>query len=79
MPEKKKQFVIDEELVKDISNTLQAFIDYIDEDCARSGCMCDLRGEVCSQHISDVLHNFDSSLCLIEFPQKEAPREQTRP
>jgi phosphosulfolactate synthase (CoM biosynthesis protein A) len=69
--EKKKKFVIDEELVKDISNTLQAFIDHIDADCARSGCMCDLRGEVCSQYISDVLHNFDSCLCLIEFPQKE--------
>jgi hypothetical protein len=71
MLEKKKKFVIDEELVKEVSNALQAFIDRIDVDCTRSGCMCDLRGEVCSQRIRNVLHNFDSSLCLLESPQKE--------
>ena len=68
----KKKFVIKEDLVKEVSNTLQAFINHINEDCARSGCMCDLRGEFCSQHISDVLYNFESSLHVIKEQYGEA-------
>ena len=67
----KKQFLINEDIVKEVSKALQAFIDHIDEDCYRSGCMCDLRGNWCSQHISDVLHNFESSLFLAGPQRKE--------
>jgi len=66
-----KQFVIDEEIVKEVSNALQSYIGHIDEDCATSGCMCDLRGEVCSQHISDILHNFESHLCLVSRKEEK--------
>ena len=72
----KKKFVIEEDLVKEVSKTLQAFINHIDADCARSGCMCDLREEVCSQHISDVLYNFESSLRLVESSQKEVNEKE---
>jgi hypothetical protein len=68
---KKKKFVIDEDIVKEVSKALQAFIEHIDSDCAASGCMCDLRGEVCSQHMSKVLHDFESGMCLLEPIQKE--------
>jgi hypothetical protein len=65
MLEEKKKFVIEEDVVKAVSETIQAYIDHLDEDCARSGCMCDLRGEVCSQRVRNVLHDFDSRLCLL--------------
>jgi hypothetical protein len=71
MQKNKKKFVIDEDTVKEISNTLQAFIDHIDDDCTRSGCMCDFRGEVCSQRIRNVLHNFDSGCSLLNYHKKE--------
>jgi hypothetical protein len=69
--EKKKKFVIDEDIVKEVSKALQAFIEHIDSDCASSGCMCDLRGEVCSQRIRNTLHDFDSGMCLLGPIQKE--------
>ena len=72
----KKQFLIDEDLVKKISKTLQAFIEHIDEDCIRSGCMCDLRGELCSQHIRDTLHDFDSGLRISPLLRKKFPKER---
>jgi len=67
----KKQFVVNEDTVKEVSNALEAFIEHIDDDCAHSGCMCDLRGEVCSQHIRNVLHDFDSGLCLFSAPLRK--------
>jgi hypothetical protein len=70
MQKNKKKFVIDKDTVKEISNTLQAFIDRIDDDCSRSGCMCDLRGELCSQRIRNVLHDFDSGLLLANYQKK---------
>lgn len=70
MQEKKKKFVIDEDIVKEVSKVLQAFIDHIDADCARSGCMCDLREDLCSQPIREVLYDFDSSLCLMSEGEK---------
>ena len=72
----KKQFVVNEDIVKEVSNALEAFIEHIDDDCAHSGCMCDLRGEVCSQHIRNVLHDFDSGLCLSAPPRKEDPKKK---
>jgi len=61
-----RKFIIYEDVTKEVVTALEAFIKHIDEDCAKSGCMCDLRGEVCSQHISDVLHHFESGLCIAE-------------
>jgi hypothetical protein len=76
---KKKKFVIDEDIVKEVSNTLQAFIEHIDSDCAASGCMCDLRGEVCSQYISNTLHDFESGLCLLKASfTKGVPKEKMK-
>lgn len=65
-----KKFEINEDVVKEVSNALEAFIDHIDDDCASSGCMCDLRGEACSQRIRNVLHNFDSNLRLSNYHKK---------
>lgn len=65
-----KKYIINEDMVKAISKALQGYIEHIDEDCSRSGCMCDLRGEVCSQNISDVLHDFDSGLVLVPSLKK---------
>lgn len=59
-----KLFVINEETVKKIGDALKSYINHIDEECGRSGCLCDLRGAVCSQWISDVLHDFESGLTL---------------
>lgn len=70
MQERKNKFVIGGEIVKEVSNTLQAYIDHVDDDCSRSGCMCDLRGEVCSQRIRNVLHDFDSGLLLANYQKK---------
>lgn len=39
-------------------------LNHIDTECARSGCLCDLREAVCSQWISDVLHDFESGLTV---------------
>ena len=72
----KKQFVVNEDIVKEVSNALEAFIEHIDDDCAHSGCMCDLRGEVCSQHIRNVLHDFDSGLCLLAPLRKGDPKKK---
>lgn len=69
----KKKFVCDEDVVKAVSKTIQAYIDHIDEDCARSGCMCDLRGDVCSQRVRNVLHDFESMLCLLHSEKEEIP------
>lgn len=63
--------MIDEDIVKEVSNALQAYIDHTDDDCSRSGCMCDLRGELCSQRIRNVLHNFDSCCVLLNYHKKE--------
>jgi len=74
----KKQFVVNEDIAKEVSNALEAFIEHIDDDCAHSGCMCDLRGEVCSQHIRNVLHDFDSGLCLFGATTKRKSKEKSR-
>lgn len=63
------KFIIGKDVVEEVSEALQAFIDHIDTDCARSGCMCDLRGEACSHRISVVLRNFETSVCIL--PKKE--------
>lgn len=76
MTKDKKLFTIDEDTAKEVSNMLQGFIEHIDEDCSRSGCMCDLRGDVCSQCICDVLHHFDSGLCLTAPLRKESPKKK---
>jgi hypothetical protein len=65
----KKAFVVSEDVVKEVCNTLKAFIDHVDGDCAASGCMCDLRGEACSYRISSVLHDFESSLCVHQIEE----------
>jgi hypothetical protein len=75
MQKNKKKFVIDEDIVKEVSKALQAFIEHIDSDCASSGCMCDLRRDVCSQRIRNVLHNFDSCLHLANYHKKEERKE----
>ena len=72
----KKLFIIDEDIVKEVSGALQGFIEHIDDDCSRSGCMCDLRGDVCSQGIRDVLHHLDSGLCLAAPLEKEFPKKK---
>jgi hypothetical protein len=59
-----KKYVISEKVAKETADMLQAFIDHIDEECAASGCMCDLRGSPCSSLASTALHNFESGLCV---------------
>ena len=63
------KFIISKDVVEEVSKALRAFINHIDADCARSGCMCDLRGEACSYGISVVLRNFETSICIL--PKKE--------
>ena len=59
-------FRISEKVAKETGAMLQAFINHIDEDCAASGCLCDLRGSPCSSRVRAALHNFESGLCLSE-------------
>jgi hypothetical protein len=63
------KFVISKDVIEEVSDALQAFINHTDTDCTRSGCMCDLRGEACSYGISVVLRNFETSVCVL--PKKE--------
>ena len=63
--ERNRKFIIREDIQKEVVKALEAFIDHIDEDCATSGCMCDLRGEICSFRISKILHDFETDLCLL--------------
>lgn len=61
---KYRMFLIDESLVDEVVMELKAFIDHVDGDCANSGCMCDMRGDLCSSNIRNVLHHFESGLYL---------------
>ena len=66
-----KMFAINEKIVKKVSKALARYRDVIDENCARSGCTCDLRDRVCSQWISDVLHDFDTGLTALTVSRKK--------
>ena len=63
---KMKKYILSEKIAKETVDMLQAFIDYIDAECAASGCMCDLRDSRCSSNASTALHNFESGLCLLK-------------
>jgi hypothetical protein len=71
------KFGITEEVVHLIQKVLQAYIDHIDADCARSGCMCDLAGPEHSKWICDVLHEFDSGLHLLSVLISHPPTPKT--
>ena len=55
-------WLISDEGVKKIQETLECAIDHTDEDCAKSGCLCDLHGLLCFQYYSDALHALESGL-----------------
>ena len=38
-----------------IIDTLDAYAEHINDDCGRTGCMCDLRGDLCSQWVTDLI------------------------
>lgn len=59
-----KHFSISEKVVKEVVKMLIAYRDETDAQCARTGCMCDLRGKSCSQSIREVLLDFESGLCV---------------
>ena len=64
-----RKFIIREDTVKDIRETLQKYIKYQDECCAGHytgvECGCHISGKECSQWITDVLHDFDTGLCTL--------------
>ena len=70
------KFIIDSDLVRKVSSALKGYIETIDTDCARSGCECDLRCEPASQYISDVLHDFESGLCVYISKEEEKKGEK---
>jgi len=53
-----KLFVINEEIVKNIRNTLQSYIDYKDED------------GICSCKEKNILHDFDTGITLLKELKK---------
>lgn len=71
-----KLYKISEKVAKETAEMLQAYIKHIDNDCAESGCLCDLRGSPCSSRIRIALHNFESGLCLISEQTKGGDHEE---
>lgn len=59
-----KLFTINEKILRKTISALETFRDTKDEECAVNGCMCDLRERVCSQWISDILHDLESGVTL---------------
>ena len=55
-------FLIDRETMEQVRRALLTAEEHIDEDCARSGCLCDLCGDRCSQRYTDAIHALDTGL-----------------
>lgn len=45
-----------------VRRALKKLVDLIDERCSDTGCMCDLRGDLCSQQYMDILDEFEAAL-----------------
>ena len=69
-----ERFLIPKDVIDKVRNCLISYENHVDEDCARSGCMCDLSKPGCSQWIKDVIHDFDTSLCKQKSPVKAIGR-----
>jgi len=55
-------FFISKEDTDKIREALVSAVDMVDKRCAETGCMCDLRGNPCSQFFTDALHSLDTGL-----------------
>lgn len=62
MNNKRKNYLVSEEMVKEVTNMLEAYIGHIDDDCAATGCMCDLRGDECSRLVKETVKKFKADL-----------------
>jgi len=58
----KEWFLVDMETIEQVRHALLAAEKHVDEDCARSGCLCDLCGDRCSQRYTDAIHALDTGL-----------------
>jgi hypothetical protein len=68
-----EDFLINKDIAKDVVETYKYFINYIDDKCATSGCMCDLVTPECSQWVRDELHTLETSLRLATNPKHPTP------
>ncbi len=55
-------YLISKKDTEKIQQALQAAIDLVDDRCGSTGCLCDLRGYLCSQYFSDGLHTLETGL-----------------
>jgi len=51
-----------EDTMQKVRRALKKLVDLIDERCSDTGCMCDLRGDLCSQQYMDILDEFEAAL-----------------
>lgn len=63
----KKWWLISEEDISAIAGILKTTINRIDDNCAKTGCLCDLRESPCSERYSDILHILESGLHETNF------------
>ncbi len=55
-------YLISKEDEEKIKLTLQAAIELVDERCGETGCMCDMRENLCSQFYQDGLHILETGI-----------------
>ena len=72
-----KWFLISADVVEQIRNALVAAEDYVDERCAETGCMCDLRGSMCSKRYTDVVHGQQGQAIFVSTPRLQCSKRYT--
>lgn len=45
-----------------LQDILECAIEHVNEECGRTGCLCDIHGSLCSEPYSDALRMLDSSI-----------------
>jgi len=52
---------LSEDTIQKVRRALKKLINLIDERCSETGCLCDLRGDLCSQQYTDILDEFEAT------------------
>lgn len=62
-----KWWLISSEDIQEIREVLEIQIKEVDDQCASTGCMCDLQGQcLCSRPLRDALHHLDTGCHVID-------------
>lgn len=55
-------YLISKEDERKIQSALQSAIDLVDDNCGKTGCMCDMKENPCSQFFQDSLHTLETGI-----------------